>query len=140
MSVTALLIDSDCVEMPLVMIMTSLFRKFPFLSYTVNAVPACTGLLKNPVAPLLFPLTYAGTDTEVCWFSVNSVYGCTSYIDMPHSFSWGNDVLYDPDSSLKSNTLASPISLPAAASEFTPTLWSLRLKIKVFPTPTVGDL
>ena len=40
MSVTALLIDSDCVEMPLVMIMTSLFRKFPFLSYTVNAVPA----------------------------------------------------------------------------------------------------
>ena len=66
MSVTVLLIDSDCVEMPLVMTRTSLFRKFPFLSYTVNAVPTCTGLLKNPVAPLLFPLTYAGTDTEVC--------------------------------------------------------------------------
>ena len=66
MLVTVLLIDSDCVEIPLVITRTSLLRKFPFLSYTVKAVPTCTGLLKNPVAPLLFPLTYAGTDTEVC--------------------------------------------------------------------------
>ena len=49
-------------------------------------------------------------------------------------------MLYEPDSNLKSNTLASPISLPGAVSEFTPTLWSRKLNINVLPTPTVGDL
>ena len=63
-----------------------------------------------------------------------------SYIDIPHSFSCGKDELYEPDSSLKSNTLASPISFPGAVSEFTPTLWSLKLRMNVLPTPIVGDL
>ena len=59
MLVTVLLIDTACVEIPLVITRTSLLRKSPFLSYTVKAVPAFTGLLKNAVAPLLLPLTYA---------------------------------------------------------------------------------
>ena len=101
----------------------------PFWSYTTIPVPALTGLLKNPVAPLLFPSTYAGMDKSTALLTVISVKGCISYIDIPHSFSCGKDVLYEPDSSLKSNTLANPISFPGAASEFNPTLWSLRLRM-----------
>ena len=128
------------VEIPLLKIKVSFLINSPFWSYTVNATPALTGLLKNAVAPLLLPSTCEGIDKSIAWLTVILVNGCTSYIDIPHSLSCGNDVLYDPDSNLKSNTLAKPISFPGAASEFTPTLWSLRLKIKVLPIPIVGDL
>ena len=50
-----------------------------------------------------------------------------SYKDIPHSLSCGSDELYEPDSNLKSNTLANPISFPGATSELNPTLWSLKL-------------
>ena len=39
--------------------------KVPLVSYTVTAVPAETACLKNPVAPLLSPLTNVGID-KVC--------------------------------------------------------------------------
>ena len=42
--------------------------KDPSDSYTVIAVPALTACLKNPVAPLLAPLTKVGVDNVWAWF------------------------------------------------------------------------
>lgn len=103
--------------------------KSPLFSYTDIEDELETEDFKNAVAPLLFPRIKQGTFNVIGWFKVIVVTVCISYNDIPHSLMFGFDELYDPDSSLKSYTLATPISLPEAVVWDVPTLESLRLNI-----------
>ena len=87
-----------------------------------------TAFLINPCAPLFAPLTKVGTVSVIGSFKVISVKVWTSYNEIFHSFTFPLLELYDPDSNLKSYTLARPISLPGAVIWEAPTLSSLKLK------------
>ena len=65
----------------------------PLVLYKVTSVELVTALLKNPVAPLDFPLTWVGTASVAGVFKAAYVYVWISYNAISHSFSLALEAL-----------------------------------------------